>query len=294
VNVFLTAIVGGLAIGSLYTLVALGYSFVFQTTGTFNFAQGQLVTFGSLFTYTLYVSLGIPAGVAVFLVMLLVGALAGLTERVAIWPLARRGDESLKWLMSTFGVAILLTGGAQRIWGPNPRGVPNYFSKSIINLGDRVSVSSAYAFAFVIAIFLTLAIEAFQRFSASGRIMRAVGDNRTAVELAGVNVLRLGCVAFAVSGAMAGLAGFVIVPVTYADPSGGFNFLLLSFAALAIGGFTSHWGALVGGWLVGLAASLSETYLGLQYGDIAVFVLMLSVLLVRPQGLANRLVIRDV
>src|SRR6476659_2652517 len=100
-TMFLTALVNGLGIGSVYALVALGYSFVFRTTGSFNFAQGQLVTFGSLFTYTFYVKEGLPAALAAVFVLVLVGALGGLTERVAIWPLVKRGDDTLKWLMST-------------------------------------------------------------------------------------------------------------------------------------------------------------------------------------------------
>src|ERR1700732_685386 len=97
-TIFLTALVSGLGIGSVYSLVALGYSFVYRTTASFNFAQGQLVTFGSLFAYTLYVKEGLPAVLAAVCVFGIVGGIGGITERVAIWPLVRRGDETLKWL----------------------------------------------------------------------------------------------------------------------------------------------------------------------------------------------------
>jgi branched-chain amino acid transport system permease protein len=142
--------------------------------------------------------------------------------------------------------------------------------------------------AFGITILLATAIECFQRFTLSGRVMRAVGDNRAAVELAGVNVIALGFTAFVLSGAVAGLAGFAIAPVTFADATSGFNFIILSFTALAIGGFASHWGAVFGGWTVGITELMAGTYLGLQWQDITVFGVLVLILCVRPEGLANR------
>jgi branched-chain amino acid transport system permease protein len=292
-TIFLTALVDGLGIGSVYALVALGYSFVFRTTGSFNFAQGQLVTFGSLFTYTLYVKVGLPAALAAVFVFIIVGALGGLTERVAIWPLVKRGDDSLKWLMSTLGVAVIFTGAAERIWGSQPLGVPQYLSVSVIHLG-QISVSSSYALAFLMTIFLVVVIDLFQRFTLIGRVMRAVGENRAAIELAGVDVVKLGFGAFVISAGFAGLAGFIIAPVTFADATLGFNFVILSFTALTIGGFSSHWGAVLGGWVVGLTESFAGTYAGLVYQDIAVFGVLLLVLLVSPEGLTNRVAARRV
>jgi branched-chain amino acid transport system permease protein len=292
-TIFLTALVDGLGIGSVYALVALGYSFVFRTTGSFNFAQGQLVTFGSLFAYTLYVRAGLPAAVAALAIFVAVGALGGLTERLAIWPLARRGDDTLKWLMSTLGVAVLFTGAAERIWGSQPLGVPQYLSVTVIHLGS-ITVSSSYALAFAMTMALVIAVDLFQRFTLTGRVMRAVGENRAAVELAGVDVLRLGFISFVISAGFAGLAGFIIAPVTFADATLGFNFVILSFTALTIGGFASHWGAVAGGWLVGITGSMAGTYAGLVYQQIAVFALLLLVLLARPEGLMNRAGLRRV
>jgi branched-chain amino acid transport system permease protein len=270
----------------VYALTALGFSFVFRTTGSFNLGQGQLVTFGSLFAYTLFVRVGLPAIVAGVLVAVVVGLIAGLTERVAIWPLARRGDDSLMWLMSTLGLAVLFTGAAERIWGTQPLAVPNYVSAVTLRLGD-VRVETAYVIAFGVAICSALGIELFQRFTLTGRVMRAVGENRRAVQLAGVNVIGLGFGAFVLSGVLAGVAGFVIAPLTFADASSGFTFVILAFAALAIGGFGNHWGALVGGWLVGLTELMAGTYLGLKYQDVAVFVVLVVALLIRPAGLTG-------
>lgn len=283
---FAVAVADGAGVGSVYCIVALGYSFIYRTTASFNFAQGQLVVFGSLLTYTFYVRVGLPAAVAAIVVCVVVAAIGGLTERVAIWPLLRRGDDTLKWVLSTLGVAALFTGAGIRIWGPQVLGVPNYFAAPVVHFGS-VRVSSSYVLAFVVALILAVAIELFQRLTFWGRIMRAVGDNRLAVELAGVNVIRMGFWAFVLSGILAGVAGFVIAPVTFADPNAGFDFALLSFAALAIGGFQSHWGAVLGGLLVGIAESVGGTYLGLQNEDIVVFGMLVLILVLRPEGLTN-------
>jgi branched-chain amino acid transport system permease protein len=285
-NEFFTAVVNGFGLGSVYSLLALGFAFIYRTTASFNFAQGQLLTVGSLFAYTFATALGLPAIVAALAIMLILAFIGALVERVAIYPLARRGDETLTWLISTLGVAVLLTGISERIWGSQPLGVQNYLGPPVAHLPFyHVNIATPYLIAFGVAIFSTLGIEAFQRWTLWGRAMRAVGDNRAAVELAGINVMVLGLVAFMVGGALAGIAGFVLAPVTYAQATGGFTFTILAFAGLAIGGFASHWGALLGGWIVGLVESIAGTYIGLNYQDLIVLGVLVLFLLVRPQGL---------
>lgn len=285
-NEFLTAVVNGLGIGSVYALLALGFAFIYRTTASFNFAQGQLLTIGSLFAYTFYQALGLPALIAAIAVMIVLAAVGGVVERVAIYPLSRRGDETLTWLISTLGAAVLLTGISERVWGTRPLGVDNYLGPAVTHLPFyHVNIATPYLIACGVALLATIGIELFNRYTLWGRAMQAVGDNREAVELAGINVVGLGFAAFLVGGALAGLAGFVIAPVTYAQSSGGFTFAILSFAALAIGGFGSHWGALLGGWLVGLVESTAGTYIGLNYQDLIVFGVLILVLLIRPQGI---------
>lgn len=290
---FLIALLTGFGLGSVYALVALGFSFGFRTTGGFNFAQGQMVTFGSLFAYTFFVGGRFPAVLAAICAVLIVGAIGGLTERIAIWPLARRREDTLKWLMSTLGMAVLFTGAAERIWGTQPLGVRPYVSPAIIHFG-QVTLPVSLAMAFGVAVLSATGIELFQRYTLTGRVLRAVGENRSAVELAGVNVLGLGFVAFVIGGALAGIAGFIVAPVTFADPTAGFNYVILAFTAVAIGGFASHWGALVGGWAVGITGELAGIYLGLQYQNIAVFVMLVLILCIRPEGITTRRLARQV
>jgi branched-chain amino acid transport system permease protein len=268
--------------------MALGFSFIFNTTASFNFAQGSLVTFGTLFAYTLYAAHRAPLALAVLLTVVAVGVIGAGVERVAIWPLARRADSGMTWLTSTLGVSVLLTGVAERVWGTLPLGVPNYVGPSVLHIGTGVSVATASVLAVAFVLTFAAAIELFQRFTLWGKVMRAMGDNRHAVELAGVNVIAMGCIAYAFGGALAGFAGFVIAPVTYADTTAGYSLFILASAAFAIGGFTSHWGSLGCGLLVGVIQSMVGTYLGTQYEDMVVLAVLILVLVVRPEGLLAR------
>lgn len=294
-NEFWIELLSGIGVGSVYGLVALGFSFVFRTTASFNFAQGQLVTVGSLLAYTLYIKVGLPAALAVILIALIVGALGGVVERVAIRPLASQlSGDNMTWLISTLGVAILITGATERIWGTVPLGVRNYVGPATVHFGSQVDVQTSFIVAPAVVIVITVGIELFQRYTLWGRMMRAVADNRRAVELAGVNIMTLGLAAFVLAGVLAGVAGFVIAPVTFADSTIGFDFVIYAFAAFAIGGFTSHWGALLGGWIVGLTESFGGAYVGLQYQDVILLGVLVVVLVLKPAGLIGARAVRQV
>jgi branched-chain amino acid transport system permease protein len=279
-------LLSGLGIGAVYALVGLTYSFIFRTTGTFNFAQGVLVTVGSLFAYTLYMKAKIPAVPALILTAIILAAIGLLNERLAIRPLARRSDGGNTWLIATMGFGLIVSGVAQRIWGTQPLGVNNFLPFQTVRIG-HAQISSAYLLAFLVMIAAYVAVEVFQRFTTWGLIMKAVAQNSAAVELAGVNVIALGAVTFAIGGAITGIAGFVIAPVTYAVTTTDFTISILAFGALAIGGFLNHWGALIGGLLVGVVQSLAATYVGGQYQNLIILGLLLMVLLIRPNGLLS-------
>jgi branched-chain amino acid transport system permease protein len=281
----LTAVLGGLGIGSVFALVALGFSFIFKTTSSFNFAQGQIVPVGSLLTYSAYTVAGLPAAIAVILVAIVTAIIGALIERVGVYPLSRRGDnDPLLWIMTTLGLSAIITGIALRIWGGDPLGVDNYIGERVTRFGESY-IATPYIIAFFGSIAVTVGIWLFQSRTRWGRTMRAIADNRIAVQLAGVNTLTYGLVAYAIGAALAGIGGFLIAPITYASATGGFIFTIMGFAALSMGGFTSLIGALVGGWMVGLIQTLVGTFFGLQYSDFSVFIALLLVLMIKPDGL---------
>lgn len=281
----ISVLLGGIGIGSVYSLVALGFSFIFKTTSSFNFAQGALVTLGSLLTFTFFMVLGWPAWVALIIVIVLTAAVGALVERIGVYPLARRGDnDPLLWIMTTLGIASIITGLSIRIWGSLPRGVNNYIGGASTRFG-AVYVATPFIIAFIGAVLVAAALWLTQSKTRWGRTMRAIADNRIAVQLAGVNTLIYSLASYAIGGAIAGAAGFFIAPITFADATGGFTFTIMGFAALAIGGFLSLSGALIGGWIVGVVQGLASTYIGLEYSNFAVFVVLLVVLMLKPDGL---------
>lgn len=292
-TVLLTAIAAGVGVGSVYALVALGYTFIVRTTGVFSFAQSPIAAYGGLFAYTLVARARVPVIPAAIATILAVGTINLLLERVAIRPLLRTADESLTWLLSTLGAGVLLSGIAERIWGDQPLGVPSYLPFSTMHLGS-VSIASSYVLAFAGALVIAIVIDLIQHRTLWGKVLRALGENRHAVELAGVSLSRAGMLAFAFGGAIAGLGGFLSAPVLFAQANTGFSLAILAFAGLAIGGFGSHWGAILGGCLVGLVESIGATYLGTQYEDILVLGFLIVLLWLRPQGLAGGREAREV
>lgn len=274
----------GLGVGSTYALVALGFSFVVKTTNSFNFSQGTLVSIGGLVTFTVGMQWGVGWAITAIIAIIAMGVIGGLTETIAVAPLIRRGEPPLLWLMSTLGVSVILTGVATRIWGSKPQGVNVYFGDPTVNILGA-SIQTPYVWAFVVAVVVTAGMVLFERRTRWGRTMRAIADNRDAVRLAGVNTMGYGLAAYAVGAGLSGLAGVILVPITYASINGAFTFTLLGFAAMAIGGFGNHWGALIGGWIVGLVMSVGGGIFGLQFSIGMVFVVLLVILLIRPSGL---------
>lgn len=282
---FLSVVLGGLGIGSVYALVALGFSFVFKTTNSFNFAQGSLVALGGLLTYSFFMVMQLPSYVALVLAIVATAVVGGLIERVGIFPLARRGDnDPLLWIMTTLGLSTLIVGIAIRVWGGQGLGVDNYIGGDVVKWGE-VYVQTPYVIGFFGAIIVAMALWLLQKFTRWGRMMRAIADNRVAVQLAGVNTMIYGLGAYAIGGAIAGAAGFFIAPILYANATGSFLYTIMGFAALAMGGFLSLWGALIGGWIVGVVSGLAGTYFGLYYSNFAVFIVLLVVLMIRPDGI---------
>jgi branched-chain amino acid transport system permease protein len=279
----MTLLWSGLASGAVYALVAIGYNIVFISSQTFNFAQAQLVMVGAFVAYYGLVTLHLPAAVVALMAAASVLALAGLEERLAVRPVA---DPEAQ-LVTTLGVATLLNGGTQLIWGSQARSVPFFGPNGIVSiLGGRVyPVEIALVAA---AVLLVVVFWYLSRRLMIGLALLAMAANREAAMLRGVNVRRLALGAFALSGAVAGLIGMLAGPYTFADATLGSSLALYGFVALAIGGFGSMGGGLVGGAVVGITGALASRYLGAEYSDLCVFAVLLIVLFARPAGLFVR------
>jgi branched-chain amino acid transport system permease protein len=284
-----TLLWSGLALGAVYALVAIGYNIVFLSSHTFNFAQAQLVMVGTFVAYTGLVVQRLPVLVVALAATVIVMVLAGLEERFAVRPVPDHQTQ----LVTTLGVATLLNGATQLVWGGQPLTVPFFGGNDVVDLfGGRVYPAEIALL--VLAVALVVGLSVLAKRSMLGLALMGMSEDREAAALRGVDVRKLAFWAFAASGALAGLLGLFVGPKTYAVATLGAALALKGFVALAIGGFGSLPGALIGGLTVGLVESLAARYLGAEYSNLAVFAVLLLVLMTRPSGLFGRVTERVV
>ncbi|MFC5950383.1 branched-chain amino acid ABC transporter permease [Pseudonocardia lutea] len=285
-------LVRGLQSGAIYALVAIGLNIVFATTNVFNFAHGELVMLGGVAGVLLWTSAGIPVVLALLGAVALAAVLGAVTDLVAVRPAVRSQAASV-WVLSTFGFAIILQTVTTLVvtaepGSPPSRPFPNFWpgpeSFTVIGLTLSVPRLLMVPAALLVAGLLVW----FLRSTETGRGLGAVADDREAAQMRGLPVGRLSLVAFAIGGAVAGLAGFLAGPVTQASVDVGLALTLKGFMAAAIGGIPHIGGALVGGLLLGVVEQAAVTYGDSQLQAPAALVVVLVILVLRPQGLVGR------
>ena len=281
----MTVIWSGLGVGAIYALVAVEYNIVFVATGVFNFAQAQLAVSGTFLAYFFATKAHLPWELVVLASAAGAAGLAVFEEFAAVRPLQGKGGHGE--LVTTLGAAVAMEGAALLIWGSDPLRVPYPGPNQPLTVlrGRVLPVELALVAASIVVVVL---LRWFMKRTMIGLACLAAAENRPAAMLKGVNVRMLSLLFFAVAGALAGATGILVGPVTYAVYDGGNALALMGFLALAIGGFGSQAGALVGGLGAGIVQALSLRYLGNDYANIVLFGMLVSLLLVRPQGLFGR------
>jgi branched-chain amino acid transport system permease protein len=231
----------------------------------------------------------IPIVFAIVICAIIGGAIGGLTECVAIWPLTlgHRWKGTHAELITTVGVATILAGAAGIKWGYNPLLVPFPGSQTtVLLLGGRIPPLGIVLIA--LAVFTGLGLHLWSQRTRIGMACLAASEDRHAAELRGINVRRLVVGSFVAAGVLAGIVGILTAPLTYSLPTLGNTLTLSGFVALALGGFGSYLGSIIGGLLIGVVASLTARYLGANYQQTIEFALLLFILLVKPGGLLSQ------
>jgi branched-chain amino acid transport system permease protein len=279
----ITLILSGLATGAVYALVAIGYNIVFVSSKTFNFAHAQFMMVGAFVAYAGIVLLNLPAILAALIAAVAVGLLALAEYYSAIRPV--RDVHSI--LVTTLGASILLDGATQLVAGPSALQVPFFAGNNPITFlgGQAFPVEIGLI---ILVIVIVAAFVIYGRFSLTGLALRGMSEDREAAQLRGINVRRLALGAFIFSGLLAGAVGVFVGPQTYAVATLGASFALKGFVVLAIGGFGSMPGTLIGGAVVGLAEAFAARYFGSTYANLTVFVILIAILLIKPGGLFVR------
>lgn len=286
-----TTIWAGLSLGAIYAIVAIGYNIVYIASRVFNFAQAQFVMVGAFVALTAGTVAGLPLWVTIILCAVIGGVIGALEELGAVRWLRGRGAHNE--LVTTLGVATLLSGIALVIFGSNPRRL-DYFSNSapLDLLGGRVLLVEVLII--LAALVLALAVGIVTQRTMIGLASLATSEDREAGALRGINAGWLAIGAFVLAGALLAALGPLIAAKTFAIYNLGDLLAVKAFVALAVGGFGSYAGAVVGGFSVGLLEVFAARYLGSEWQNISVFVLLLIVLLVIPQGIFGRRVGRTV
>jgi len=275
----------GLTAGSIYALVALGFSIVFNASRVINFAQGEFVMIGGMAAASL-VGAGAPLLLAIAGAVLLATAVGLLLEKLAIERAARADVTTL--IIITIGASILLRGLAQLVWGKGIRALPPISGERPIELlGASVLPQSLWVLGATLAI--VAALSWFFERTRSGRAMRATAANRLAAQLVGIDVRHVLLASFGLASALGAVAGALIAPIAFTSWDAGTLLGLKGFAAAILGGLGSFHGAVAGGLVLGLLESLGAGFVSSAYKDAIAFVVILAVLFVRPDGLVGAL-----
>jgi branched-chain amino acid transport system permease protein len=277
-------VVDGVAIGSLYGALALAVVLIFRSTGIVNFAQGEMAMFSTFVAWGL-LQADVPLGLAV-VATLGIAFLGGMAiERILIRPV--EGSDPLTMAVVTLGLFILLNSGAGWIWGFETRSFPSIFPDDSVQLaGADVAVESLGIVALLLAVVGVLYLF-FQR-TKIGLAVRAVSVNPESSRLSGISVGRTLMIGWGIAAMVGALAGILIAPRLFLDVNFMGGVLIYSFAAATLGGFDSPFGAVVGGWVIGVSESLASTYVDFIGSDLKILVpltVILVVLLIRPSGL---------
>lgn len=280
---FLQFLLTGITTGAIYGLIALGFNVLYNATDLINFAQGEFVMLGGLCFYTLGTALGWPMAAAFAAAVGVVSLLGLLLERVALRPVKK--PEPLTLIIITVGASIFLRGVAMRLWGKDPYSVPGLTASTepVRVLGAALMPQSLWIVGIVVA-FMT-GLHLFGKRTLTGKAMEACAIHRSAAWILGIPSHRMVLLAFALSAGLGAVGGVIIAPITMCSYDMGTMLGLKGFCAAMLGGLGSHWGAALGGVLLGVLESLGVGYFSSGIKDAVAFLVLLVILIVRPAGL---------
>lgn len=280
-DTFIQLTILGLANGAILALAALGFVIIFKATGVINFAQGFFLLVGAYLVWSMVVQVGLHWSLAVAVALIVAVAIGLTTERFVLRPLV--GENVISVIMVTIGLASILEGGVQFIWGTEPRRMPPFIPRGTVEiLGAQVSTVRIWAV--IIAGIAMLAITLFFQRSRHGIAMRAVADDQQAAMVVGISVRRVFAMAWALAAISAVLAGIIVANILGVSGEVAV-FGLLVFPVVILGGLDSVPGAMIGGVIIGLLNAYTAGYVGGGLQQVIPFVVLVLILLVRPYGL---------
>lgn len=285
---FLSYLANGISLGSVYALIALGYSMVYGIAKMLNFAHGDVIMIGGYVVFVGVSGMGVNPIVAILISMVACTVLGVMIERIAYKPL--RGASPLAVLITAIGVSYLLQNIALLVFGSDTKAFTNVVTlPNLVLFGGKLTISSVTIVTIVVSIVIMIALTLFVNKTKAGRAMTAVSEDKGAAQLMGINVNGTIALTFAIGSSLAAVAGVLLcsaypslTPYTGAMPG------IKAFVAAVFGGIGSIPGAFVGGILLGVIENLSKAYISSQLSDAIVFSVLIIVLLVKPTGILGK------
>jgi branched-chain amino acid transport system permease protein len=286
--IFLNHLINGISLGSVYAIIALGYTMVYGIAKMLNFAHGDVIMVGAYICFFSVSSFNLPPAVGVVLAVLACTALGIVIERLAYKPL--RQATSLAVLITAIGVSYFLQNGAQLLWTSNIKMFPSFFSASPIEFfGGELKITIAAIVTVAACVVIMLGLTWFTGRTRMGKAMRACSEDKAAAQLMGINVNATISMTFAIGSALAAIAGVLFCSVyPTLTPTTGSMPGIKAFTAAVFGGIGSIPGALLGGVLLGVIEIFASAYISTQMSNAIVFAVLIVVLLVRPSGLLGK------
>ncbi|MBU7023225.1 MAG: branched-chain amino acid ABC transporter permease [Theionarchaea archaeon] len=277
----LQVIVGGLAQGAIYAIAALGFVLLYTASGTVNFAQGEMIMLPVFFIYVFYIVWGMPLVLAIILTIALSALLGLLVEKGIIQHLL--GKPFLTIIIVTFALSEFMKYSVAIVATAYARAFPSFFNPAPINVGGIIlsqeDVGTILSVALVIFI-----LYLFMKYAKTGKAMRAVAQDRKVAKIVGINVLWIISLVFIINGVLVAIGGILIAPIYFVRYDIGVMIALKAFIAAIMGGFNKIQGPLAGGLFLGVSEGLVSTYVSSAYRDIFVFMILIVILLIKPEG----------
>lgn len=279
-------VISGLATGSIYALAAMGFTLLWQASGTINFAQGEFVMLPAFIILAGMEWFGLPLYASFLLALLISSLLLGLAfKRMLVDPMIRHGVLPL--IIATIALGIFLSEGVKTFYSAEAQPFPDLLPEGLLRVGGVV-ISYHDIGVMAVALVLIIALQLFLSRTMTGRAMQATAQNPETARVLGVNIERMILYTFVINAVLVTVAAILVTPVYLAKFDNGASLGLIAFIAAIVGGFNQMRGALLGGLLIGVINNLTVAYLSAAYRDAIPLILLIVVILFKPEGLLGR------